>query len=77
MRRLTEGVHQTNDFQMQHTLDMLHFREQLFTAIFNAKHAFYLLGVGDNVKALSKWKYVVLIVIKDVIRDVDFKYSEQ
>ena len=34
MRRLTEDVHQTNDFQMQHPLDMLHFREQLFTAIF-------------------------------------------
>ena len=34
---------------MQHTLGMLHFEKQLFTAAFSAKHAHYLQSVDDKV----------------------------
>ena len=47
---------------------MLHFGKQLFTAVYNAKHAHYLLCVegGDKVGELSTWKHVVLIETEDV-----------
>ena len=52
--------------QMQRTLSILHFGEQLFTAVCSAKHAHYLLGVGNKIGESSKWKNMVLIKIKDM-----------
>ena len=52
--------------QMQHTLGMLHFREQLFTVVFSTKHAYYLLGLHDKNRESSKWKYEVLVETEDV-----------
>ena len=53
--------------QKQHTLDMLHFRVQLLTAICSAKQAHNLLGVGDKVGVTSRWKHVVLREIMDEV----------
>ena len=50
---------------MQYILDML-LGEVLFTAVCHAKHAYYLLGVGDKVWQLFRWKHVVLIEIENV-----------
>ena len=44
------------------------FREQLFTVLCCGKHAHLLLGVVDKAWALSIWKHMVLIEIKDVAR---------
>ena len=46
---------------MQCTPNVFHFGEQMFTMVCSAKHAPYLLGVGDKVKESSRWKRVVLI----------------
>ena len=54
---------------MQHTLGMFHFGKPLFTVVYSAKHAHYLLGVGDKVGELSSWKQIVLIEIEDVAKD--------
>ena len=57
MKRL-KGVHQTSDLtvvESQRTLGMFHLEEQqLFTAVYSAKHVHYLLGVEDKVKESSK-----------------------
>ena len=45
---------------------MLYLEEKLFTVVCYAKHAHYLLGVGDKVKKSFWQKHVVLIEIKDV-----------
>ena len=44
---------------------MLHFGEQLFTAVCKTKYAYSLLGVGDKVEESSRWKCVVLVQIKE------------
>ena len=66
MKRLTNGTHQTRQSQMQHTLGMLHFEEQLFTAVYSAKHTHYLLGVADKVEESFTRKHTILIEIKHV-----------
>ena len=50
----------------QCALGMLHVQEQLFMAVCSAKHTHYMLGVGNKVRELSRWKHVVLIEIEDV-----------
>ena len=46
---------------MQQTLDMLHFKEQLFPAVCNAKHTHYLMDVNDKVEYSSSWKILNLL----------------
>ena len=45
---------------------MLHYEEQLFTAVCSVKHGHFLLDVGDKVWESSSRKHMVLIDIKDV-----------
>ena len=52
--------------QMQCTLDMFHFGEQLFSIVFSAKHAHYLLGVGDKAGESSRCNHMVLKGIGNV-----------
>ena len=54
------------ELRTQRTLTRLHFREQLFTAVYREKHVSYLLVVGGKVGESSRWKHVVLIEIADV-----------
>ena len=49
---------------------MLHLREQLLIAVFNANYALYLLHVGDNGEESSTRKYVVQNVIDDGARNI-------
>ena len=42
--------------QMQHTLGMFHFGEQLFLAVHSAKHVYYLLEVSDKIQESSRWQ---------------------
>ena len=51
---------------MQCILAMLYLGEQLFTEVCSAKHAHYLLGVGDKVGDMSSWKHMVLREIEDM-----------
>ena len=52
-------------WQMQRTLDMLRFREQLFTAVCSAKHAQLLDECQDKVEKSSRLKCVVFIETDD------------
>ena len=65
MKRLTEGTQQTSD---DLNVTNAAYSSQLFTAVCSAKHAHYLLSVGDKVGVLlSRWKHAVLIEIDDVV----------
>ena len=65
MKRLTEGAHQTRK-DLIVINEVLHFREQLFTAVGCAKHVHCLLDVGGKFRESSRWKHVILIKIEDV-----------
>ena len=52
---------------MTGTLGMLHFGDQLSTAVRREENAHNLLSVRDSVEKLYRWKHVVLIELEDVI----------
>ena len=50
---------------MQCAVSRLPFWEQLFTAVYSAKHAYYLLSVGVKIRELSRLKDGIIIAIEE------------
>ena len=73
--KLTERAHQTSDdltvVNAVYSWHVLFWRTTVYS-VYSARHAHYLLSVRKS----SRWKYMILIEIKDVVSKTHFKSSD-